>query len=115
MIDGMLDSTALPKAAFWFINPAGIVFGPGASVDVPAAAYFSTAQRIAFGDGRVLNAATPTGSTLSMAAPSAFGFLGGQGDITIDGLAASSTPGPIFLFAAANLTISNTGIFWQAK
>ena len=35
---GMLDSTAIPNADFYFINPAGLVFGTGAQVNVPAAA-----------------------------------------------------------------------------
>ena len=36
-IFGTLDSTALPNADFFFIIPAGIIFGEGAQVNVPAA------------------------------------------------------------------------------
>src|SRR5205085_10306018 len=75
-IDGTLDSTDIPNANFWFINPAGIVFGDGAQVNVPGAAHFSTAQEIAHGDGTRFSTVTPDGSTLSVAAPQAFGFLG---------------------------------------
>ncbi|HEY5071562.1 MAG TPA: filamentous hemagglutinin N-terminal domain-containing protein [Caulobacteraceae bacterium] len=118
-IYGTLDSTALPHAAFYFINPAGIVFGQGAAVNVPGAAYFSTAQQLRFSDGAVFSATTPTGSTLSMAAPSAFGFLGPQGDITIRDFGAPNptggppmttfgSPGSSVFLAAADLNISNT-------
>jgi filamentous hemagglutinin family protein len=85
-ISGTLDSTALPGAAFYFINPAGIVFGAGAAVKVPGAAHFSTARQLVFADGAVFTATTATGSALTMAPPSAFGFLGGEGDIVLDGV-----------------------------
>ena len=45
---GTLDSTAIPNADFYFINPAGIVFGATAQVNVPAAAHFSTASELRF-------------------------------------------------------------------
>jgi filamentous hemagglutinin family protein len=108
-IDGTLDSTRLPHASFWFINRAGIVFGAGASVNVPAAAYFSTAQLLRFADGKILSSATPTGSTLSMAAPSDFGFLGPRSDLLIDGAGAGFHQGAGKLsLSAANIAISNT-------
>lgn len=82
-IDGRLDSTALPNAAFFFINPAGIVFGSGAQVNVPGAAHFSTASALRFADGATFSATTANGSTFTAAAPQSFGFLGQSGDITI--------------------------------
>ena len=84
-IFGMLDSTALPNADFYFINPAGIVFGAGAQVNVPAAAHFSTASNLHFTSSETFAVATPDGSTLSVAAPSAFGFIGNEGDILASG------------------------------
>lgn len=86
-IAGTLDSTALPNASFFFINPAGVVFTEGARVNVPAAAYFSTAGELRFADGGRFAVAAPNGSTLSMAAPESFGFVGGQGDIGVSGAA----------------------------
>ena len=77
-IAGALDSTAFPNASFFFINPAGIVFGPGAQVNVPAAAYFSTAGELRFAGGARFAVATSNGSTLSVAAPESFGFVGGR-------------------------------------
>jgi len=83
MISGTLDSTALPNASFIFINPAGIVFGAGSRVNVPAVAHFSTAGELSFADGLRFAVSAPNGSTLSMAAPESFGFLGGQGTIEV--------------------------------
>lgn len=112
-ISGTLDSTALPNAAFWFVNPAGIVFGAGAVVNVPAAAHFSTAAELRFADGARFSAATPSGSTLSIAAPEAFGFLGGvQGDIAVSGVAIGFVPGvnTTLSFSAANVSIADSTV-----
>ncbi|QLH51275.1 MAG: filamentous hemagglutinin N-terminal domain-containing protein [Candidatus Accumulibacter cognatus] len=60
---------------FFFINPAGVTFGAGAVVDVPAALHVSTANYLKFPDGN-FQADPGTASTFSSAAPEAFGFLG---------------------------------------
>ena len=70
-ISGQIDSTAIPNADFWFINPAGVVFGQGAQVNVPAAAHFTTAQALHFTAGPAFTVATPGGSTFSVASPAA--------------------------------------------
>ena len=107
-INGTLDSTALPNANFYFINPSGILFGAGARIDVPASAYISTASELRFGAGRTAFSATSPGSTLSMAAPASFGFDGGEGDLTIDSVSAGFFQGAGTLsLSAANLGISN--------
>jgi filamentous hemagglutinin family protein len=80
-INGVIDSRALPNAAFYFINPAGIVFGAGAAINVASAARFSTADELRFDSG-AFSATAPGGSVLSVAPPRAFGFLGGQRDIS---------------------------------
>jgi filamentous hemagglutinin family protein len=111
---GQLDSTAIPNADFFFINPAGIVFGAGAEVNVPAAAHFSTASELRFANGDVLAVATPSGSILSVAAPAAFGFLGGEGDISLTNVenhvATFLTNGGPLTLTAANLVLDNAFI-----
>lgn len=112
-IAGVLDSTALPNASFFFINPAGIVFGAGAKVNVPAGAYFSTAQELRFADGTRFAMTTPGGSSLSVAAPESFGFVGGQGDIAVSG--AQINVGDAKLsFAAANISVQGGQLFGGA-
>lgn len=85
-IDGRIATQGLDRANFFFINPAGLIFGANASVDVPNAAYFSTANVLRFADGGVFGVTTPGGSTFSVAAPSAFGFVGARGDIVVRGV-----------------------------
>lgn len=112
---GTLDSTALPNADFYFVNPAGILFGTGAQVNVPASAHFSTASALRFANGDSLQIATPNGGTLSIAPPAAFGFVGGEGDIAlqdIENLADSTflPGGGQLTLSAANIVLDNAFI-----
>lgn len=75
-IAGSIDASAMPGADFYFINPAGIVFGDGAVIDVGGTAHFSTAHTLGFADGTMLVSGTASGSSFSMAEPMRFGFLG---------------------------------------
>lgn len=61
---------------FYFINPAGVTFGAGAVIDVPAGFFVSTAHYLKFTDGGVFHADPARSSQLSAAPPEAFGFLG---------------------------------------
>lgn len=83
-IAGTIDTLDLPRANFYFVNPAGIVFGSTASVDVAGAAHFSTADELRFANGDVLMAATGNGSTFSIADPASFGFLGNNAGISFE-------------------------------
>jgi filamentous hemagglutinin family protein len=108
---GTLDSTAIPNADFYFINPAGIIFsGQGAQVNVPAAAHFSTASELQFSNGQVFSVATPSGSTLSVAAPQAFGFIGNEGNIAISGVGAPQNFAPQFITNGASLSLTASDI-----
>lgn len=84
-IQGALRSE-IGSADFYFINPAGVTFGAGGSVDVPASFHLSANDELRFSDGTVLETALPTTSVLSMSTPEAFGFLSeGTGAIEIVG------------------------------
>ena len=73
-IDGTLRST-MPNADFYFLNPAGIIFGPNAELDVQGSFYVSTADYLRFQDGKEFHTYTSKESLLTVASPSAFGFL----------------------------------------
>jgi len=73
-IDGLLQCT-IPNANFFFINPAGVLFGPNAQVDVQGAFAVTTADYIRFADGGRFDARTPANDVLTVANPVAFGFL----------------------------------------
>ena len=64
-------------ADLFILNPAGILIGGGASIDVPGSLYLSTAHTLSFDDGLTLDLMNPSAPVLSTAAPESFGFLGG--------------------------------------
>lgn len=113
----------------FLINPAGVTFSAGAAIDVPAALHVTTANVITFADGR-FDADPAQASTLSSAAPAAFGFLGATratvaltpgvtlqgapggaismtaGDISIDGSTIGTTNGDLRLAAVGSAPAS---------
>jgi filamentous hemagglutinin family protein len=84
------------KPNFFFINPNGVTFGAGAQVDVPAAFHVSTADSLNFADGTIFKARNGSDSTLTIAPPAAFGFLGNRP-------AAAVTGGGFVTFVDGNL------------
>ena len=84
-INGLLRST-IAGADFWFINPNGLVFGQNAVLDVPAGFHASTADVIELEGGGSFRATNPNASSLTIAPPSAFGFLDATvGSISVNG------------------------------
>jgi filamentous hemagglutinin family protein len=73
-IDGILRST-IPDADVYLINPAGILFGPNAILDIQGSFHASTADTLRFQDGGEFNARNPQNSLLTIAPISTFGFL----------------------------------------
>ncbi len=80
-IDGLLRSD-VAGADFWLLNPNGVMVGDTSAFDVPAGLHLGAADHVRFADGATFSA-TETGSTLSMAAPEAFGFVGGEAAIEL--------------------------------
>ena len=89
-IDGTMTVTDMPNADFFLANPNGLNFSATSIVNLPNSGIFTTAHEIRFGSGPTFSTITPDGSTYSNAAPATLGFLGGNGDINIDGLGGSS-------------------------
>lgn len=109
-IDGVLRSE-VGQADLWFLNPAGVVFGPGASIDVPASFHVSTADEVRFSDGTVFSASDPAASTLSVAGPEAFGLLDATpGSLTVTDAALEVTVGRTLSVAAGELQVSGSGL-----
>jgi filamentous hemagglutinin family protein len=85
IIDGWLQST-IPGANLYLLNPSGVLFGPNASLDIRGSFHVSTADYLRFGDGATFAANLGQASTLTVAEPAAFGFLGSlPAPITIQG------------------------------
>ena len=138
-INGTLALRAADGApALWFINPAGVAFGQGASIDLPGAFHVSTANYLKFPDGKFYSD-TQKVSTFSSAPPEAFGFLGTSrasievntgaklsnrdstlnliaGDITIDGSEVRNAAGTLNLVAMGATVgeVSTNGVAPQA-
>ncbi|MEE9425082.1 MAG: filamentous hemagglutinin N-terminal domain-containing protein [Methylococcales bacterium] len=75
-IDGALRST-IPNANLYFLNPAGVIFGENASLDVQGSFHLSTADYLGLADGTRFSAVSPSDNqVLTTASPEAFGFLG---------------------------------------
>ncbi|MFZ4624566.1 MAG: filamentous hemagglutinin N-terminal domain-containing protein, partial [Rhodoferax sp.] len=112
-INGLIALTAIGAAPnFYFINPAGVTFGAGASVDVPGAFHVSTANYLKFPDGR-LYADTSGASTFSSADPVAFGFLGdSRASILVKDSVLHNAAGGIML-VAGDLAVDNAAL-WTA-
>lgn len=75
-IDGPLAST-VPGADFFFVNPAGVIFGPNATLSVDGSFHVGAADELRFADGSAFSALGGGGGSFTAAAPTAFGFLGG--------------------------------------
>lgn len=84
MIDGVLASE-IPGANLFFVNPAGVVFGENASVDLTGSFYVSTADRMLFDNGDVFETRLGTPTTVSVANLAGFGFLEAPAPISIRG------------------------------
>ena len=50
-IDGLLRTSGMPNANFFLLNPAGVLFGPDAQLDVAGAFVVATADEIRLADG----------------------------------------------------------------
>ena len=73
-IDGLLRSE-IPGANLFLFNPAGVLFGPNASLDVKGSFHVSTADVVRLADGGAFFANVDAPSVLTTAPPVAFGFL----------------------------------------
>src|SRR5215212_3954903 len=104
-IDGTLRST-VGQADLYFLNPAGVMFGPNATLDVPGSFHVSTAHELRFADGASFSALDKTGSGLTVAPPEAFGFLDRpRGRISVDQSALEVKPGKILSLVGSDVDI----------
>ncbi len=91
-IDGTIAST-IAGANVFLLNPAGVMFGPNAQIAVDGAFHASTAGYLGLADGERFYADPGQASTLTTAAPAAFGFLDANpAGISVQGNGFSALP-----------------------
>ncbi len=73
IIQGLIQVTGSPSTNLYLMNPAGIVFGEGASLNVPASFTATTANGIGF-EGGWFNAIGPTNYANLVGNPDRFAF-----------------------------------------
>jgi filamentous hemagglutinin family protein len=73
-IDGTIATQTGGSPSLFLVNPAGVIFGPNASLNVEGSFHVSTADYLKFADG-VTFVSNGSSSLFSTAAPAAFGFL----------------------------------------
>src|SRR5438067_8052386 len=73
-IDGTVNSQ-IQGANLFFLNPAGVMFGQNAQINVSGSFAVSTANYLKLADGGKFNTSLGGGDVLTSAPVSAFGFL----------------------------------------
>ncbi len=84
-IFGAIRMEAGATANLFLLNTAGFLFGQGASINVPAAFYATSAHGMRFADGTRFSASIADGVSLSMTVPAAFAFAGASGAVAVSG------------------------------
>ncbi len=109
LIDGPVFN-AIPGASLWMLNPNGMVFGPGAFVDVQGGFHASTANYLLLEEGGKYGAdlALPGNTVLTMGNPAAFGFLTETpASIEVDGTGLFVPYGETLELVAGEVIVSN--------
>src|SRR5262249_13093973 len=106
LIDGRLQST-IPGANLYLLNPSGVLFGSNASLDISGSFYVRTADYVRFADGATFSAHLGETTTLTVAAPVAFGFLSPQpAPITIGGSTLQVSEGRALSVVGGNMQVA---------
>ncbi len=113
-IDGTLRSTIsrtseISGANLYLLNPAGLIFGPNAALDIGGSFHTSTADYLRMGEHERFYA-LPGNDLLSLEHPSAFGFLDTPiGNIAFEGGGSTQSENPTGLSVSDGETISVIG------
>ncbi|EIJ41618.1 filamentous hemagglutinin family N-terminal domain [Beggiatoa alba B18LD] len=111
VIDGRI-TTNMANASFYFLNPAGVIFGEHAVLNVPNSFYISTADYLQFTDQQVFFTHLSQNSRLTTASPLAFGFLSATpAPITVDNGLLSVRAGKTLGLVGGDIFLNNSTLF----
>lgn len=105
-INGTIRST-IPNAELFFLNPAGIVFGEQARLEVQGGFHASTADYLRLGTTGRFDVRVPQQSILTVAPPTAFGFLDTPTEIQVQGSELTVAPQANFSLIGGDLTLNH--------
>jgi filamentous hemagglutinin family protein len=110
-IDGTIRST-INGANLYLLNPAGIMFGPNASLDVSGSFHATTADYLKLGANGIFYA-DPSGATnLTIDPPSAFGFLKqSPASISVNGSYLAVPQGKSISLVSGGITMTDANIW----
>jgi filamentous hemagglutinin family protein len=109
-IDGLIRSD-IPGADLFLLNPEGIVFGPGASLEVQGSFHAAAADELRLADGTVFSARPAQRGSFSAAAPRAFGFLGrSPAGIVVDGAVLEVAAGKRLMLVGGSVDITGAAL-----
>ncbi len=106
-IDGLIRAN---DANLILINPAGISFGSGASLDIGGAFLGSSANSISFEDGTVFSADPNQTPLLTVTAPIGVAFAPNPGEIQSQGANLTLDSGNTFALIGGDINLNNTKI-----
>jgi filamentous hemagglutinin family protein len=105
-INGTIRST-IPYAELFLLNPAGIILGESARLDVQGGFHASTADYMRLGTTGRFDARVPPQSILTTAPPTAFGFLDAPNPIQVQGSELTIAPQADFSLIGGDLTLNH--------
>jgi len=112
-IFGTIQTTDFSAADLYLLNPSGVLFGPGASLNVEGGFHLSTADFIELADGVRFDALpSPNDALLSTAPPAAFGFLGpNPAPIRVEGSLLEVPEGEILSLVGGDITMADGSLY----
>src|ERR1041385_1872390 len=109
-IDGTIRSD-IQGANLFLMNPAGVIFGEHAQLDVSGSFAVTTANYLKLADGGRFNASLGGGDVLTSAPVSAFGFLNPNvGSVSINGSSLNMPDGKSFAVIGGDISVGDATI-----
>jgi filamentous hemagglutinin family protein len=110
-IDGTLGS-GITGANLYLVNPAGVIFGPNASLNVDGSFHVSTADYLVLGQTGRFDASNPGNSVLATAPPSAFGYLSANpAPVTLHGSDLRVPVGATLSVVAGDIQLTDASLY----